>query len=93
MDIQEWKIVLQVCLVEGRIETIIEGSAYRWTPYEEEAGKLFVPQWKRTYRKNKDWFAVLAHYSTGIDQAKVHCLKKNGVSPDITTVESKPSKN
>ena len=83
---------LQVCLVEGRIETIIEGSAYRWTPYEEEAGKLFVPQWKRTYRKNKDWFAALVNDTTGIDQAKVQSLKKSGVSPDITIIEIKPSK-
>ena len=93
MDIQEWEICFQVCLVDGGIETIIEGSAYRWTPDEEEAGKLFVSQWKRTYRKNKDWFAALVHDATGIDQAKVSSLKKNGASPDIRIVEIKPSKN
>ena len=93
MDIQEWEICFQVHLVEGGIETIIKGNAYRWTADEEEAGKLFLSQWKRTYRKNKDWFAALVHDATGIDQAKVHFLKKNGVSPDITIAEIKASKN
>ena len=93
MDIQEWEICFQICLIEGGIETIIKGSAYRWTPDEEEAGKLCVSQWKRTCRENKDWFAGHVHDATGIDQAKVHPLKKNGVSPDITIVEIKYSKN
>ena len=93
MDVQEWEICFEVCLVEGGIETIIKGSAFRWTADEEEAGKLFLSQWKRTYRKNKDWFAALVHDATGIDQAKVHSLKKNGISPDISIIEIKPSKN
>ena len=93
MDIQEWEIRFQVYLVEDGIETIIEGCAFRWTPDEEEAGKLFLSQWKRTYRKNKDWFAALVSDATGIDQTKVRLLKKNGASPDITIVEIKPSKN
>jgi len=86
-------IRFQVCLVEGGIETIIEVSAFCWTPDEEESGKLFLSYWKRTYRKNKEWFAALANDVTGIDQVKVYCLKKNGVSPDITIVEIKHSKN
>ena len=91
-DIQEWEIRFQVCLVESGIETIVEGSAFRWTPNEEEAGKLFLSQWARTFRKNKDWFATLVNDATGIDQAKVQSLKKSGVSPDITIIEIKPSK-
>ena len=91
MDIHEWEIRFQVCLIEGGVETIVEGSVFRWTPDEEEAGKLFLSQWKRTYRKNKDWFSALVNDTTGIDQAKVHSLKKSGVSPDITIVEIKPS--
>ena len=93
MDIQEWKIRFQVCLVEDGIESIVEGSAFRWTPDEEEAGKLFLSQWKRTYRKNKDWFAALVSDATGVDQTKVCLLKKNGASPDITIIDIKPSKN
>ena len=93
MDIQEWEIKFLVSLVEGEIETIFNGSAFRWTLNEEEAGKLFLSQWKRTYRKNKDWFAALVNDATGIDQAKVHSLKKTGVSPDITIIEIKPSKD
>ena len=92
MDIQEWEIKFQVSLVEGEVETIVNGSAFRWTLNEEEAGKLFLSQWKRTYRKNKDWFAALVNDTTGIDQAKVPSLKKSGVSPDITIVEIKSSK-
>ena len=57
MDIHEWEIRFQVCLIEGGVETIVEGSVFHWTPDEEEAGKLFLSQRKRTYRKNKDWFA------------------------------------
>ncbi len=91
MDIQEWEICFQVSLVEGEIETIVKGSAFRWTVDEEEAGKLFLSQWKRTYRKNKDWFAALVNDATGIDQTKVHALKKNGVSPDITIIDIKRS--
>ena len=93
MDIQEWQICFQVYLVEGGVETIIKGCAFRWTPDEEEAGKLFLSQWKRTYRKNKDWFAALVNDSTGIDQDKVGSLRKIGVSPDINIIEIKPSKN
>ncbi len=93
MDIQEWEIQFQVCLVEDGVETIIKGSAFRWTPDEEDAGKLFLSQWKRTYRKNKDWFAALVSDATGIDQTKVCLLKKNGASPDITIIDMKPSKN
>ena len=92
MDIQEWEICFQVRLVEGGIESIIKGNAYRWTADEEEAGKLFLSQWKRTYRKNKDWFSALVNDTTGIAQTKVHSLKKSGSSPDITIVEIKPSK-
>ena len=91
-DIQEWEISFQVCLVEDGVESTVEGSAFRWTADEEEANKLFLAQWKRTYRKNKDWFAALVNDATGIDQAKVPSLKKSGVSPDITIVEIKPSK-
>ncbi len=93
MDIQEWETCFQVSLVEGEIETVVKGSAFRWTPNQEEAGKLFLSQWKRTYRKNKDWFAALVSDATGIDQTKVRLLKKNGASPDITIIEIKPSKN
>ena len=42
MDIHEWEIRFQVCLIEGGVETIVEGSVFRWTPDEEEAGKLFL---------------------------------------------------
>ena len=91
-DIQEWEIRFQVCLVEGGVESVVEGIAFRWTPDEKEANKLFLAQWKRTYRKNKDWFAALVNDATGIDQAKVPSLKKSGVSPDITIVEIKSSK-
>ena len=69
MDIQEWEIRFQVCLVEGGVETIVEGSVFRWTPDEEEADKLFLSQWKRTYRKNKDWFAALVNDATGSGQS------------------------
>ena len=93
MDIQEWEVCFQVWLVEAEIETIVSGSVFRWTSDEEEAGKLFLSQWKRTYRKNKDWFAALVNDATGIDQTKVHSLKKSGASPDIMIVEIKPSKN
>ena len=93
MDIQEWEICFQVSLVDGEVETIVNGSAFRWALDEEEAGNLFLSQWKRTYRKNKDWFAALVTDATGIDKTKVHSLKKNGVSPDITIIEIKPSKN
>ena len=90
-DIQEWEIRFQVCLVENGVESTVEGSAFRWTADEEEANKLFLAQWKRTYRKNKDWFAALVNDTTGIDQAKVPSLKKSGAAPDITIVEIKPS--
>ncbi len=93
MDIQEWEILFQVYLIEDGVENIVEGSAFRWTPDEEGASELFLSQWKRTYRKNKDWFAALVNDATGIDQAKVHSLKKTGVSPDITIIEIKPSKD
>ena len=91
MDIQEWEVCFQVFLIEDEIETIINGSAFRWTVDEEEARKLFLSQWKRTYRKNKDWFAALVNNATGIDQTKASSLKKNGVSPDIRIIEIKPS--
>ena len=91
-DIQEWEIRFQVCLVEDGVETNVKGSAYRWTPDENAASELFLSQWKRTYRKNKDWFAALVNDTTGLDQAKVPSLKKSGVSPDITIVRIKPSK-
>ena len=91
-DIQEWEIRFQIVFVEDGVENIVEGSAFRWTPNEEEASKLFLSQWKRTYRKNKDWFAALVNDATGIDQAKVLSLKKSGASPDIEIVEIKPSK-
>ena len=91
-DIQEWEIRFHVCLVEDGVETIVEGSAFRWTPDEEEASKLFLSQWKRTYRKNKDWFAALVNDATGIDQAKVPSLKKSGANPDIAIVDIKSSK-
>ena len=92
MDIQEWEIRFQVCLVENRVETIVEGSAFRWTPDEEEASKLFLSQWKRTYRKNKDWFAALCNDATRLDQAQVPSLRKTGAAPDIAIVDIKPSK-
>ena len=91
-DIQEWEIRFQVCLVEDGIESTAEGSAFRWTHDEEEASKLFLSQWQRTYRKHKDWFAALVTDATGIGQAKVPCLRKTGAAPDIAIVEIKPSK-
>ena len=92
MDVQEYEIKFQVCLIEDGVETVVVGSVIRWTSHEKEAGELFLAQWKSTYRKNKDWFAALVNDTTGIDQAKVHSLKKSGVSPDITIVEIKRSK-
>ena len=91
-DIQEWEICFQVCLVEDGVETNVNGSAYRWTPDEAAASKLFLSQWKRTYRKNKDWFAALVNDATGIAQAKVPSLKKSGANPDIAIVDIKSSK-
>ncbi len=91
-DIQEWEIRFQVYLVADGVESTVEGSAFRWTPDEEEASKLFLSQWKRTYRKNKEWFAALVNDATGIDKAKVPSLKKSGATPNIAIVEIKPSK-
>ena len=92
MDVQEWEISFEVCLLIEGVETAVRGSVFRWTPTEEEASELFVAQWKRTFRKNKDWFAALVNDATGIEHAKVPSLKKSGVSPDITIVRIKPSK-
>jgi hypothetical protein len=49
-----------------------------------------VSQWKRTYRKNKDWFADLVSQATGISEAKVPGLRKTDTSPDIDIIEIKP---
>jgi hypothetical protein len=51
---------------------------------------LFLSQWKRTYRKNKDWFADLVSQATGIGEAKVLGLRKTDTSPDIDIIEIKP---
>lgn len=90
MDIQEWEIRFKVYLVDADAETTVPGSVCRWTATEEEAGELFVSQWKRTYRKNKDWFADLVGQATGISEAKVPGLRKTDTSPDIDIIEIKP---
>ena len=90
MDIQEWEIRFEVYLVDGDAETTVSGSVCRWTATEEEAEELFLSQWKRTYRKNKDWFADLVSQATGISEAKVPGLRKASTSPDIDIIEIKP---
>ena len=92
MDVQEWEICFEVCLVDGETETTVKGSVFRWTATEEEAADLFLSQWKRTYRKNKEWFADLVSKATGISGDKVPDLRKTGISPDIDIIEIKPSK-
>ena len=52
MDVQEWEISFEVCLLIEGVETAVRGSVFRWTPTAEEASELFVAQWKRTFRKN-----------------------------------------
>ena len=41
MDIHEWEIRFQVCLIECGVETIVEGSVFRWTPDEEKLVNCF----------------------------------------------------
>ena len=91
MDVQEWEIRFEVYLVEGDAETTVTGKVFRWTATEEEAAELFLSQWKRTYRKNKDWFADLVSQATAISEAKVPDLRKTNKSPDIDIIEIKPA--
>ena len=91
MDVQEWEIRFEVYLVDGDAETTVSGSVCRWTATEEEAEELLLAQWKRTYRKNKDWFADLVSQATGIGEAKVLGLRKTDTSPDIDIIDIKPS--
>ena len=83
MDVSEWEIGFEVYLLENGAENTVTGSVFRWTAAEDEARDLFLAQWKRTYRKNKDWFADLVSNATGIDQHLVGELKRSGSSPDI----------
>ena len=46
MDVQEYEIKFQVCLIEDGVETVVVGSVIRWTSHEKEAGELFLAQWK-----------------------------------------------
>tara|TARA_B110000014_G_C19937215_1_gene484898 strand:- start:2 stop:283 length:282 start_codon:yes stop_codon:yes gene_type:complete len=92
MDVQEWEISFEVCLLIEGVETAVRGSVFRWTPTEEEASELFVAQWKRTFRKNKDWFADLVCEATGIEAVKVPNLKQSGASPYLDIIEVKSSK-
>ena len=91
MDVQEWEIRFEVYLVDGDAETTVSGTVCRWTATEEEAEELFLSQWKRTYRKNKDWFADLVSQATAISEAKVPDLRKTNKSPDIDIIEIKPA--
>ena len=92
MKVQEWEISFEVCLLDAGVEVAVRGSVFRWTPTEDEARELFVAQWKRTFRKNKDWFADLVCEATGIEAVKVANLKQSGTSPDLDIIEVKPSK-
>ena len=92
MQVQEWEISFEVCLLIDGVETTVRGSVFRWTPTEDEASELFVSQWKRTFRKNKDWFADLVGEATGIEAVKVPNLKQSGASPDLEIIEVKSSK-
>ena len=92
MQVQEWEISFEVCLLIDGVETTVRGSVFLWTPTEDEARELFVAQWKRTFRKNKDWFADLVCEATGIKAVKVANLKQSGASPDLEIIEVKSSK-
>ena len=92
MKVQEWEIFFEVCLLDAGVEVVVRGCVFRWTPTEDEARELFVAQWKRTFRKNKDWFADLVCEATGIEAVKVPNLKQSGVSPDLEIIEVKSSK-
>ncbi|HIG15070.1 MAG TPA: hypothetical protein EYQ32_11570 [Gammaproteobacteria bacterium] len=92
MQVQEWEISFEVCLLIDGVETTVRGSVLRWTPTEDEARELFVAQWKRTFRKNKDWFADLVCEATGIEAVKVPNLKQSGASPDLEVIEVKSAK-
>lgn len=92
MQVQEWEISFEVCLLIDGVETTVPGSVFRWTPTEGEARELFVAQWKRTFRKNKDWFADLVCEATGIEAVKVPNLKQSSASPDLEIIEVKSSK-
>ena len=37
MDVQEYEIKFQVCLIEDGVETVVVGSVIRWTSHEKEA--------------------------------------------------------
>lgn len=93
MDVQEWEIRFTVYLVEGDAETTVNGSVFRWTSTEKEAEELFLSQWKRTYRKNKDWFADLVSKATGISETQVPGLRKTDKSPDIDIIEIRLSES
>ena len=92
MEVHEWEISFKVCLIDAGVEVAVNGSVFRWTPTEEEARELFIAQWKRTFRKNKDWFADLVCEATGIEVVKVANLKQSGASPDLEIIEVKSSK-
>jgi hypothetical protein len=93
MEVQEWEISFEVCLLDEAVEVAVRGSVCRWTSTEEEARELFVAQWKRTFRKNKDWFADLVCEATGIEAVKVVNLKQSGISPDLEIIEVKSTKS
>ena len=92
MQVQEWDISFEVCLLIDGVETAVRGNVFRWTPTADEARELFVAQWKRTFRKNKDWFADLVCEATGIEAVKVPNLKRSSASPDLEIIEVKASK-
>ena len=92
MKVREWEISFEVCLLDAGVEVAVRGCVFRWTPTEDEARELFVAQWKRTFRKNKDWFADLVCEATGIEAVKVANLKQSGASPDLEIIEVKSSK-
>ncbi len=92
MQVQEWEISFEVCLLIDGVETAVRGSVFRWTPTEDEASELFVSQWKRTFRKNKDWLADLVCEANGIEAVKVPNLKQSGASSDLEIIVVKSSK-
>ena len=92
MEVQEWEISFKVCLIDAGVEVPVSGRVFRWTPTADEARELFAAQWKRTFRKNKDWIADLVCEATGIEAVKEANLKQSGTSPDLDIIEVKPSK-
>jgi len=92
MQVQEWDISFEVCLLIDGVETAVRGNVFRWTPTADEARELFVAQWKRTFRKKKDGVADLVCEATGIEAVKEANLKQSGASPDLEIIEVKSSK-